>query len=558
MNMAELGYTDELRKAIKIVEETRKDRLRTSYKRLTLDERNSLVRTWHPDYKAETKRQLKIGVCKGYVVYNEIADILEAWPLVDEDSVDLSNIDYDVDVLVIGGGGAAAAAALWAIYAGLEPSSILLATKLRFGDSNTVKAQTGIQAADREEDNPILHYLDTIGGGHFANKPELVKNLVLEAPFIIKWLEELGVMFDKKDNGDMIEYLGGGLCRKRLHCAGDYTGLEIMRTLKDEVLNRDVNVLEFSPAVELLTDPDDGSVSGAVLWNLETGEYIVVRAKATILATGGCGRLHVYGFPTTNHYGATGDGLVLAYRVGAKLRDLDTLQYHPTGVAYPEAIRGELIPEKTRSLGAQLVNVKGEQFIYELEPRDVVAAAIIRECSEGRGVITPTGACGVWLDTPLIEELRGPGTIKRELPALYRMFQRHGIDISSEPILTFPTLHYQNGGVEIDPYARVLKPSNEPVSRLLAAGEVTGGIHGRNRLVGNSLLDILVYGKRAGLTAAKIVKENTSKPKISFKHLKVIKEELEKNGIPRSRKSPILLPDYRGQRVLQKYIRLIH
>lgn len=557
MKMTESGYSQELRKAMKIVEETRSDRLRTSYRRLSLDERNNLVKTWHPDYKVETKRTLKIGVCKGCVVYNEIANILEAWPVVDEDKVDLSNIDYDVDILVIGGGGAAAAAALWAVSSGLEPSSVMIATKLRFGDSNTVKAQTGIQAADREEDSPVLHYLDTIGGGHFANKPDLVKNLVLEAPLIIKWLEDLGVMFDKRDNGDMIEYLGGGLCRKRLHCAGDYTGMEIMRVLKDEVLNTGINVLEFSPAIEFLTDPEDESVSGAVLWSMETGEYIVVRARATILATGGCGRLHVYGFPTTNHYGATGDGLVLAYRVGAKLRELDTLQYHPTGVAYPEAIRGELIPEKTRSLGAQLVNVKGELFIHELEPRDVVAAAIIRECSEGRGVSTPTGAYGVWLDTPMIEELRGHGAVKRELPALHRMFQRHGIDISVEPILTFPTLHYQNGGVEIDPWARVLKPNNEPVPGLLAAGEVAGGVHGRNRLVGNSLLDILVYGKRAGLTASKLVKEKSSKPKVSLSHLKVIKDELERNGIPRSRRSPIILPDYRGQRALQRYVRLI-
>ncbi len=550
----ETGYPPEMKKLIRIVEETRPDRLRMSYRRLSLDEREELVRRYHPDYKPDTKRPLRVGACKGTVVYNEVADLLEAWPVVEPGSIDLSNIDYDVDILVIGGGGAAAAATLWAIYSGVEPENILIATKLRFGDANTVKAQGGIQAADRPNDSPVLHYLDTIGGGHFANKPELVRALVTDAPFIIKWLEDLGVMFDKTGEGEMIEYSGGGACRRRLHCAKDYTGLEIMRVMKDEVLNKGVQVLEFTPAIELLTDPDTGAVSGAVLWNIETREYYIVRSKVTILATGGFGRLHLAGFPTTNHYGATADGIVMAYRVGAKLRDMDTAQYHPTGVAWPEAIRGELITEKCRSLGAQLVNVNGELFIYELEPRDVVASAIIRECMEGRGVVTPTGACGVWLDLPMIEEKRGPGTIKRNLPAMYRQFIRHGIDITVEPVLTYPTLHYQNGGIEIDVHTRVLRPDGTPIPGLLAAGEVTGGVHGRNRLMGNSLLDITVFGRRAGITSAKLVKEMTSKPRVSLKHLESYIAELEKLGVPRERRAPIVLPDYRGERVLLKSI----
>jgi succinate dehydrogenase / fumarate reductase flavoprotein subunit len=234
---------------------------------------------------------------------------------------------------------------------------------------------------------------------------------------------------------------------------------------------------------------------------------------------------------------------------------MDSLQYHPTGVAWPEAILGELIPEKTRSIGGQLVNVKGERFIYELEPRDVVASAIIRECSEGRGVITPTGTCGVWLDTPVIEILKGPGTIKRELPALYRMFLRHGIDITVEPILTYPTLHYQNGGVLVDEWTHVLRPTGEPIKGLLAAGEITGGIHGKNRLAGNSTADIFVFGRRAGVEASKLVRE-TSKPKISLKHLEYYIEELKLLGISESRKAPILLPDYRGEIVLRRVIKL--
>ncbi len=551
------GYPPELRELIKIVEETREERMEQVMKRLSLEERDELVRRWHPDYRSDTKRPLRIGPNKGMIVYNEIADLLEAWPAEDPDEIDLSRIDYDVDLLVIGGGGAAAATTLWAIYSGVDPDNIVIATKLRFGDANTVKAQGGIQAADRPNDSPIIHFIDTMGGGHFANKPELVKALVSDAPFIIKWLESLGVMFDKTGEGEMIENAGGGASRKRLHAARDYTGLEIMRVMRDEVWNYGVRILEFQPAIELLTDPETGAVSGAILWNMETGEYVVVRAKVTVLTTGGFGRLHLAGFPTTNHYGATADGIVMAYRVGANLRDMDSAQFHPTGVAWPEAIVGELITEKCRGLGAHLVNVEGKRFIRELEPRDVVASAIIRECAEGRGVITPTGRCAVWLDLPLIDIINGPGTIKRYLPAMYRQFLRQGIDITKEPVLTYPTLHYQNGGIEIDPWTHVLRPDGSWIKGLLAAGEVTGGVHGKNRLMGNSLLDITVFGRRAGITAAKIIKETSSKPKISLVHVKKYMAELERIGVPRDRRAPIILPDYRGKHVLERYIRIL-
>jgi len=549
------GYPPEFKKLIEIVEETRRERLKApAPRRLSLSEREELVKRWHPDYKEELKRPLRIGPCKGLVVYSAIADLLESWPLVKPGEVDLSSVDFDVDILVVGSGGAGLTAAWWAVKSGVDPSRVLIATKLRLGDSNTIKYQSGTQAATGPDDSPVLHFLDTLAGAHFTNNPKLVMVLAKEAPFVIKWLEELGVRWSRV--GDDLERLpGGGATRARLHCCGDYTGLEVMRVLKDEVRSLGISVLEFHPVVELLTDPDTGRVSGAILYNLDTREYKVVRSKVVILATGGIGRLHIAGFPTTNHYGATGDGLVLAYRVGAGLVDLDTLQYHPTGVAWPEAILGELIPEKTRSIGGQLVNVYGERFVYELEPRDVVASAIIRECVEGRGVVTPTGTCGVWLDTPIIELLKGAGTIKRELPALYRMFLRHGIDITQEPILTYPTLHYQNGGVLIDEWTHVLRPSGEPIPGLLAAGEVTGGIHGRNRLVGNSTADIFVYGRRAGIEAAKVARE-TSTPKVSLKHLEPYMSELRALGVPETRKAPILLPDYRGEKVLKRILEL--
>jgi succinate dehydrogenase / fumarate reductase flavoprotein subunit len=549
------GYPPELRKAIEVVEETRRERLRAPPpRRLTLDERESIVRAWHPDYKPELKRVLRVGPCKGMVMYSTIADLLESWPLVRPGEVDLDHVDYDVDVLIVGSGGAGLAAAWWAVEEGVDPTGILIATKLRLGDSNTVKYQSGTQAATGPDDSPVIHYLDTLAGAHFTNNPRLVRVLAEEAPLVIKWLEGLGVRWSRV--GEDLERLsGGGASRPRLHCCGDYTGLEVMRVLKDEVRALGIPVLEFHSAIELLTDPETGAVSGAVLLNLDTGEYRVVRSKVTVLATGGIGRLHIAGFPTTNHYGATGDGLVLAYRVGAGLVDLDTLQYHPTGVAWPEAILGELIPEKTRSIGGQLVNTKGQRFVYELEPRDVVASAIIRECTEGRGIITPTGTCGVWLDTPVIDMLKGSGTIRRELPALYRMFLRHGIDITVEPILTYPTLHYQNGGVLIDEWTHVLRPSGEPIGGLLAAGEVTGGIHGKNRLVGNSTADIFVFGRRAGIEVSRLVKR-LPKPRVSLKHLESFTEELKLLGVPESRRAPILLPDYRGEAVLRRVIKL--
>jgi succinate dehydrogenase / fumarate reductase flavoprotein subunit len=549
------GYPPELRKAIEVVEETRRERLRAPPpRRLTLDERESIVRAWHPDYKPELKRALRVGPCKGMVMYSTIADLLESWPLVRPGEVDLDHVDYDVDVLVVGSGGAGLAAAWWAVEGGVDPTGILIATKLRLGDSNTVKYQSGTQAATGPDDSPVIHYLDTLAGAHFTNNPRLVRVLAEEAPLVIKWLEGLGVRWSRV--GEDLERLsGGGASRPRLHCCGDYTGLEVMRVLKDEVRALGIPVLEFHSAIELLTDPETGAVSGAVLLNHDTGEYRVVRSKVTVLATGGIGRLHIAGFPTTNHYGATGDGLVLAYRVGAGLVDLDTLQYHPTGVAWPEAILGELIPEKTRSIGGQLVNTKGQRFVYELEPRDVVASAIIRECTEGRGIITPTGTCGVWLDTPVIDMLKGSGTIRRELPALYRMFLRHGIDITVEPILTYPTLHYQNGGILIDEWTHVLRPSGELISGLLAAGEVTGGIHGKNRLVGNSTADIFVFGRRAGIEVSRLVKR-LPKPRVSLKHLESFTEELKLLGVPESRRAPILLPDYRGEAVLKRVIKL--
>ena len=209
-------------------------------------------------------------------------------------------------------------------------------------------------------------------------------------------LSGLGVEFDKAPDGTMITTHGGGTSRKRMHAAKDYSGAEIMRTLRDEVLNRGIEVVDFTSAIELIKD-ENGRCAGAVLQNMETKELLIARAKTVILATGGAGRLHYQGFPTSNHYGATADGLILGYRAGAKLLYPDTLQYHPTGAAFPAQIYGALVTEKVRSVGAMLVNCEGEAFMNPLETRDVAAASIIRECSERhKGVKTPLGDA-VWL-----------------------------------------------------------------------------------------------------------------------------------------------------------------
>ncbi|GAH47916.1 unnamed protein product, partial [marine sediment metagenome] len=275
----------------------------------------------------------------------------------------------------------------------------------------------------------------------------------------------------------------------------DYTGLEEMRTIRDEMRQRNmhgrkIDWLEFEPVIELLMD-DKGQVAGAILMNLETKQMSVVRARAVVMATGGVGRTHIQGFPTTNHYGATADGLVLAYRVGCPLVHMDTMQYHPTGAAFPPQILGLLITEKVRTLGAELVNCDGEQFVHPLEARDTEASAEIRECKErGKGVTTPTGEVGLWEDSPMVDIIRGEGTIARELPAMVRQFARFDIDMIHKPMLVYPTLHYQNGGIKIKADASTSVPG------LFAAGECEGGVHGRNRLIGNSTLDLFVFGRR--------------------------------------------------------------
>lgn len=528
-------YTPEMRELIKKVEATRSKRLGHDFPRLSPEAKLEILKKNHPDYIESGFRAINLGVNKGQRVPLELADLIEAKSRLEMDKIDLNKVDYDVDVLIVGAGGAGASAAIEAYKTGAK---VMIATKLRFGDANTMMAEGGIQAADKPDDSPAKHYLDVMGGGHFTNVPELVRALVHDAPEAIKWLNDFGVMFDKEKDGTMLTNHGGGTSRKRMHAAADYSGAEIMRVLRDEVRNLGVEVVEFSPVVELVKDTD-GKVAGAILFNLETEEYSVVKAKTVILTTGGAGRLHYQGFPTSNHYGATADGLVLGYRVGAELAFADTIQYHPTGVAFPSQIFGALVTEKVRGLGATPLNIDGEQFVYHLETRDIEASAIINECKvNGKGINTPTGEVGVWLDTPLIDIIHGEGTLEKRLPAMYRMFKKFGIDMTKEPILIYPTLHYQNGGLLINEHGET------KIENLYVAGECAGGIHGRNRLMGNSLLDIIVFGRRAGKSAGAKSKSVEIKD-LTLDHVAKYHEELKANGVETDRVSPMLLPRYR-------------
>ena len=525
--------TEERIASLREVEQTREERLYKSYPRMNKSEKRTVLEEYHPDYVESACETLRLGVNKGDKVIKEFVSLLYGKPIISDKVINLDNPEYETDVLVIGGGGAGAAAAITAKERGAD---VLIVTKLRMGDSNTVMAEGGIQAADGPNDSPAIHYIDAFGGGGYAAKPQLLKKLVLEAPEAIAWLIGLGVVFDKNADGEPVTSHGGGTSKKRMHACKDATGLEIMRTLKSEVSCKGIPVAEYSFAVEIIKD-ENGNAAGAVLANTETGGLSVVKAKTVIIATGGAGRLHCQGFPTSNHYGATADGLAIAYRAGAKLICADTLQYHPTGVAEPSRMLGALVTEKVRALGAQLVNKNGEAFVNPLEPRDVTAAAIIRECKLGNGIKTANGF-GVWLDTPMIEIVNGEGTIEKRLPSTFSTFEKAGIDIRKEPILVYPTLHYQNGGIEIDENCEAVGVKN-----LFACGEAAGGIHGRNRLMGNSLADIIVFGKTAGMVAAERSKD-IRVGKLTLEHVEDFEKELEKAGVKTAEFSPRILPDY--------------
>jgi succinate dehydrogenase / fumarate reductase flavoprotein subunit/L-aspartate oxidase len=274
---------------------------------------------------------------------------------------------------------------------------------------------------------------------------------------------------------------------------------------------------------------------GAVLTSMFDGQLRIVRTRSVILATGGLGRLHLNGFPTSNHLGATGDGLVLAYRIGARLCELDSFQYHPTGLLHPSHLAGKLVTEGVRAAGALLVNGYGNRFIDELQPRDVVCAAILKECAEGRGVRIDDRRVGVWLDTPRLERTQ-PGLLEKQFPNLMARTHVASVDPRREPLLVHPTLHYQNGGVVIDVNGATTVPG------LYAVGEVAGGIHGRNRIMGNALLEIISFGRRAGIAAT--AGRDRGPKKITLEHVNSMRRALTLADLPMAQRAPQVLPDY--------------
>ncbi|MGH7166447.1 MAG: FAD-binding protein, partial [Nitrospiraceae bacterium] len=283
-----------------IVHKTRDERRKQTLPKYSPAERDTLIKKYHPDHREHAYRPIRFGPNAGDLTVRELAALLEGESLV---PADLELIPaHSVDVLVLGGGGAGCAAAL---HAHAQGAKVLLATKLRLGDSNTVMAQGGIQVAITKEDSPIQHFLDTLKGGHMQNDHQLLKVMVEEGPSVAQWLLGLGVLFDRDSDGNLHVKKGGGSSKPRLLTCSDYTGLEIMRVLKDEVLNQKIQLMEFGAAVELLSG-GDGACTGVVLQDLDNKRFVVVAAKTVILATGGIGRLHIQGFPTSNHYGATG------------------------------------------------------------------------------------------------------------------------------------------------------------------------------------------------------------------------------------------------------------
>lgn len=493
---------------------------------------DALLNTHHPDNLRGSLVKLAVGANAGDSCQRELAGLLQAEAFIDE--ADLAGTPVtDVDVLVIGGGGAGCAAALAAAENGAR---VLLATKLRLGDSNTVMAEGGIQAAIEPDDSIQRHIQDTLRGGHHAGDPALVATLAGDGPEVLHWLISQGMQFEQTPSGDLHTRRAGGMSTARLvHCR-DYTGLEMMRVLREAVIqHRSIEVLEQSPAVELLSNELGQKCVGAVLTSMLDGHLRIVRTRSVIMATGGLGRLHLNGFPTSNHLGATGDGLVLAYRIGARLCELDSFQYHPTGLLHPSHLAGKLVTEGVRAAGALLINGLGQRFIDELQPRDVVCAAILRECKEGRGIRIDDQRAGVWLDTPRLERAQ-PGLLERQFPNLMSRTRVAGVDPRLDPLLVHPTLHYQNGGAVIDVNGATTVPG------LYAVGEVAGGIHGRNRIMGNALLEIISFGRRAG--AAATADRDRGPKKVTLEHVNRLRRALTLAGLPMTQRAPQVLPPY--------------
>jgi succinate dehydrogenase / fumarate reductase flavoprotein subunit len=399
---------------------------------------------------------------------------------------------YEHDVLVVGAGGAGLRAAIEALGQG---ASVGVVCKSLLGKAHTVMAEGGIAAAmanvDRGDDWRT-HFRDTMRGGKFLNNWRMAQIHAQESPDRVRELEQWGALFDRTADGDILQRAFGGHTFKRLCHVGDRTGLEMIRTLQDRGVQMGFHVYMECAVTRLLKDGD--RICGAVAYWREQGRFVVFRAKSVVLATGGIGKAWRI---TSNSWEYTGDGMALAYDAGAELLDMEFVQFHPTGMVWPPGVQGILVTEAVRGEGGVLRNRLGERFMERYDPvqmdlstRDVVARAIYTEVREGRG----TEHGGAFLDI----SQKPAEYVKRKLPSMYRQFlELADVDITKGPMEVGPTCHYMMGGVRVD-----AETAQTTVSGLYAAGEVAAGLHGANRLGGNSLSDLLVFGRRAGLSAA--------------------------------------------------------
>lgn len=430
---------------------------------------------------------------------------------------------YKCDVLIIGSGGAGCRAAIEVSKHNLKP--IIISKGLSFKSGCTGMAEGGYNAAFAYvdcDDNTDIHYEDTLKGGGFINDPKLAKILVEESPERLVDLENFGAMFDRQQSGELDQRPFGGQTYRRTCFQGDRTGHEMITALKEEVIRRKIKTMDEIMITSLIMDEDRKKVQGAIGLSLKDSKIMVFQAKSTILATGGAGQIYPV---TSNTVQKGGDGFALAWNAGADLIDMEQVQFHPTGMVYPESRKGVLVTEAVRGEGGILLDKDKNRFMgnydsrMELATRDVVARAIYNEIREGRG--TENG--GVYLDVTHLD----PELIEEKLETMLLQFLDVGVDIRKEPMEVAPTAHHFMGGVKID------ENGQSSVENLFAAGEVTGGVHGANRLGGNALADTQVFGERAGKAAAEnaLKSENGLNQEFVEKEKKRIGSKIKKGKI---------------------------
>ena len=404
---------------------------------------------------------------------------------------------------------------------------VVIVTKSLLGKAHTVMAEGGIAASLGDvdpEDNWKVHFNDTVVEGVYIGDWHMAELLAKEAPERVYELEKYGALFDRTPEGKIMQRAFGAHTYRRLCHVGDKTGMELIRTLEDQVLHKNVTVLDETIITRIFTS--NGAVAGAIGLRIRDGKFVLIKSKATLVATGGCGRLyHV----TSNSWESTGEGIALAFKAGATLRDMEMVQFHPTGMVWPPGVKGLLVTEGVRGEGGLLFNTKGERFMLryspqkkELDARDVVARAIHNEIKEGRG----TEHGGVYLDI----RHKGAAFIKKKLPGMYDQFKDFaGVDITKERMEVAPTVHYFMGGIAVD-----AETGATNVKGMYSAGEAAGGLHGANRLGGNSLADILVFGRRAGAAMTDYIKSSAQRTVINENDVKAevdrVKSYLKADG----------------------------